>query len=188
MTSAPEIKAAGFNSNIAALRGMVSAPAFDGFVAALPPECAALIRQPPLAVSWLPLAHVAPVHPVAFEHLFAREPAKMCELGRLQLRADMTGIYRLAMRIASPAYIAERTSKIYAMYARGCGTVRVVVDQPGRIDLLVEGRPLASSAFYHYLRGTMLGVIELTGVKRVSSTIAEGGGNTPRCLFRVTWS
>ncbi len=188
MTSAPELKAAGFNSLIAVLRGMVSAPAFENFVAALPQECADLIRQPPLALSWIPLAHAAPVHKVAFEHLFAREPAKMCELGRLQLRADMTGIYRLAIRVASPSYIAERASKIYALYARGAGTLRAVVDQPGRMEFLLEDRPLPSSPFYHYLRGNILGVIELTGVQRVSVTIVEGGGTTPRCLFRVTWS
>jgi hypothetical protein len=188
MKEAPEIKAAGFNSLIAVLRGMVPAPAFESFVAALPRECGDLIREPPLAVSWLPVAHVAPVHQGAFEHLFAREPAKMCELGRLQLRADMSGIYRLAMRVATPAYIAERTSKIYALYARGCGTMRTLVDQPGRLEILVENRPLPSSAFYHYIRGNILGVIELTGVKRVSATILEGGGDSARCLFRVTWS
>jgi len=188
MRSAPELKAAGFNSLIAVLRGMVSAPAFEDFVTALPPACAALIRQPPLAVSWISLEDTAPLHPVAFDRLFAREPAKMCELGRLQLRADMTGIYRLAIRIASPAYMAERSSKIYAMYTRGSGTLRTVVDQPGRIEILVEDRPFASSALYHYMRGTMLGVFELTGVKRVSVTIVEGGGNSPRCLFRIIWS
>jgi hypothetical protein len=185
--SAPELKAAGFNSLIAVLRGMVSAPAFENFVAALPRECADLIRQPPLAVSWISLEHSVPVHQAAFEHLFAREPAKMCELGRLQIRADLTGIYRLAVRVAAPAYIFARTSKIYALYARGCGTLRMVVDQPGRVELLVEDRPFTSPAFYHYFRGNILGVTELTGVTRISVTIVEGGGSSSRCLFRVTW-
>ena len=51
----PQVKAAGFNSLVATLRGMVPGPTFDEFVAGLPPACAALILEPPLALSCSPV-------------------------------------------------------------------------------------------------------------------------------------
>lgn len=186
--SAPEIKAAGLNSLVTVLRTMVSGDAFDAFVAELPPACAALIRQPPLALSWISLEHAAPLFPLSFERLFDRDPAKMFELGRLQLRADMTGIYRIFLRIASPRIIGARTGEIYRMYTRECGTLRTVVDEPGHLELLVQDRSFASPALYHYLRGCVFGVFELTGVKRLVVTQIEGGGDSSRCQFRVTWA
>ncbi len=186
--SLPELKAAGFNSLIKALREAVPAVAFDAFIAGLPPRTAALIVQPPLAMSWISLEDSVPVYPLSFERLFNRDPGKMFELGRAQLRADMTGIYRMFLRVASPRIVARRTSEIYRMYARECGTMDVRVDEPGRLEILVQDRPFASPAFYHYLRGSVFGVIELTGVKRLSVTIVEGGGDSSRCQLRVTWS
>jgi hypothetical protein len=185
--SMPQIKAAGFNSFIATLRGMVPGPTFDEFVAGLPRASGALILEPPLALSWIPLEHAAPLYPLAFERLFDRDPVKMFELGRMQLRADMTGIYRMFLRIASPAFIAARTSDIYKLYARDCGTLRTVVDQPGRLEVLLEGRPFPSMPFYYFFRGTVFGTMELTGVRQLSVIIVEGGGNASRCQFRVTW-
>ena len=184
----PEIKAAGFNSFIATLRRMVPGPAFDEFVVGLPRESAALILEPPLALSWIPLEHAEPVYTIAFERLFNRDPVKMFELGRAQVRADMTGIYRMFLRITSPAFVAARTSDIYKLYVRGCGTLRIVGEQPGRLEVLLEGRPYPSAPFYHLLRGTVFGTMELTGVKQLNVIIVEGGGNSPRCHIRVTWA
>ena len=184
----PKVKAAGFNSLVATLRRMVPGPAFDEFVAGLPRPCAALILEPPLALSWILLEHAAPVYGLMFERLFDQDPAKMFELGRTQIRADMTGIYRMFFRVASPAFVAARTSEIYEVYARGCGTLRTVVEQPGRIEVLLEGLPFPSTSLYHYIRGTVFGATELTGVKQLRVIIAEGGGNSTRCLFRITWA
>jgi hypothetical protein len=183
----PQVKAAGFNSFIATLRGMVTGPAFDELVTVLPRACAALILEPPLAMSWIPLEHIEPAYPLVFERLFDRDPVKMFELGRAQLRADMSGIYRMFLRVATPAFVAARASEIYAVYARDCGTMRPVMEQPGRIEILLEGRPFPSPAFYYYLRGSVFGAIELTGVKQLSVTIVEGGANSSRCQLRITW-
>ena len=167
---------------------MIPRDAYDTFVAGLPPRTRALILQPPLAVSWISLEDSVPVYTLAFERLFDRDPGKMFELGRAQLRADMTGIYRMFLRIASPRIVGARSADIYRLYTRKCGTLTVVVDQAARLDVLVEGRPFGSAAFYHYLRGSVFGVFELTGVKRLNVTLVDGGGDLPRCLFRVTWS
>ena len=49
-------------------------------------------------------------------------------------------------------------------------------------------RPFPSPAFYHYFRGSVFGVMDLTGVKQLNVTIAEGGGSSSRCLLRITWA
>ncbi len=185
---ASEIKAAGFNSLVGTMRAMVPASTFAEYVAALPPDSASLILEPALAFSWIALERAAPVYPLAFEHLFGRDPLKMFEVGRTQLRADLTGIYRTFMRVASPVFVAERSADIYKLYTRECGTLRTVLNQPGRIEVLLEGRPFGSLAFYHYLRGSVFGAMELTGVTRLNVAIIDGGGDSSRCQLRATWS
>lgn len=187
MQPLPQLKAAGVNSLIGVLRGMSAPDAFEAFVSGLPDECAALVREPPLVVSWVSLEHSVPLYAHAFEHLFRGSVLKMIELGRLQLRADMSGMYRAFLRIASPSFVLARTSNIYELYTRGCGSLRTIDSQPGCVTVLMEDRPLPSDAFYQYMCGTFEGAIELTGAKDVSVSIIAGGGTSSACRFRVTW-
>ena len=63
----------------------------------------------------------------------------------------------------------------------------VPVEQPGRLDVLVEERPFPSVPFWAFMCGSIAGVLELTGVKELRVSLIEGGGETRRALYRATW-
>lgn len=184
----PQTKAAGFNSSITTVRGMVTKEEFERFVAGLPPVSAALIQAPPLAMSWIPMEQTIEVHGRIFSDLFRGDPERMFEFGRRQFLADMNTMYKAFIRVASPRFVAGRAASIYETYTRDAGTMKVARDEERLIDLLVEGHPFPTTGNWAYLRGTVHAVIELTGVKDVKVKIAEGGGGSARCLYRITWS
>ena len=184
----PVLKAAGFNSLMQVLHDMVTPEAHARFVAALPDATRALVLSPPLAISWLPLEHSAPVYEVAYETLFARDDEAMLRLGRKQLHNDMTGIYRLLLRATTPAFVAAHVGKIYGTYTRDCGTLRAEAPTGTALALLMEDRPYSSRPFCSYMRGSILGVLELTGVRNLAVRMTELPSFPARCRFSATWS
>jgi hypothetical protein len=184
----PLLKAAGFNSLMRVLQEMVTPEAHARFVSLLPDATRALVVDPPLAISWLPLEHAAPVYEVAYESLFARDDEAMRRLGRTQLRNDMTGIYRLLLRATTPAFVAAHVGKIYGTYTRNCGTLRPEVQSANELALLMDGRPFSSRPFCSYMCGSILGVLELTGVRSLSVRMTELPTFPARCSFSATWA
>ncbi len=180
------MKAAGVNSLIATLRSSAPPERFEAFVQALPAATASLIVRPRMAHEWLALADVAPLHPIALTVLFEGRLAAMYDLGHLQVQKDLNGMYRLFLRVASPAFIADRTQALYDTYTRDCGTLRVEKRTSTSLDLVMDDRPHSSPAFYEALRGSIAGALELTGVKDLKvSSLDEGKAS--RCVFHAVW-
>jgi hypothetical protein len=181
------LKAAGVNSAVAVLATMVSKHAFAAWVKQLPPATVSLIERPRLSQSWVPLQEVNPLWTQSLTGLFDGDLQQLFELGRLQLRADMSGIYRVFMRVASPGFVADRASSIYGVYAQHCGALTVVDRAEGRLDIALTRRPLPSAAIYEYLRGSIAGALELTGVLNLKVEIVSEPHDNER-LYRATWS
>ncbi len=181
------LKAAGVNSVIAVLAGMVPAPAFAAWVKQLPQATASLIERPRLPQSWVPLADINPLWTESLTGLFHGELHKLFELGRLQLRADMSGIYRVFLRVASPGFVADRAAAIYGVYGQNCGALSVVARTSSSLDIAVTQRPLPSPAVYEYLRGSIAGALELTGISNLQVAIVAEPKDNER-VYRATWS
>jgi hypothetical protein len=183
----PESKGSGLLSWVKVVHDRVDAARWQRFVTALPPESRALIERPPLPVTWLPLRFVQPIWQSATDLLFDGDLEKVAEVGRLQIRADLSTIYRVFIRVASPRYVAQRATALYGTYFRANGLMSVVAEGEHRTDVRVAGVALPTPAFYASLRGSVAGAIELTGVHDVRAEIVEGGGASPNALFTVTW-
>jgi hypothetical protein len=184
----PHQKAAGFNSFIKTVREAVPPADFERLVGSLAPESAELITRPRFSTSWIPLALTNPVVIAVGEHLLGGSPERIFEIGREQFIADIGGVYKIFIRIASPAYVAERASKIYETYNQNSGKMRVISSTEKSLEVVVEDYPKPSPTVWHYVRGCIAGTLELTGAKQLRVVIAEGGEAHPRCLYRVTWS
>jgi hypothetical protein len=182
-----EAKAAGFSSFLTVLRTMVPADRLEPFFTTLPADTLALIKHPPLPITWIPLDTSAVLYEAVHERLFGGDVERIFEAGRAQMKADMRGLYRVFIRIASPAYVAARTTQIWETYVRDAGKMRLVVEEPHLLEIEVTGHTRPSRAFWHFLRGNIHGVIELTGVKSPKVTILSGGGSGPDTRYRVTW-
>jgi len=184
----PEAKAAGFNTSLTVARALAGDERWRRFVAALPPDDAALVEHPPLAMSWLPLERVIRIHNAIFRDLFDGDPAKAFELGRRQFQSDLSTLYRMFIRVASPKYVIERAARIYETYVRNAGTMRVTDERATSVALVVEGHPSREPLFYEYLRGSIVATLEMTRVKAPSVRILEVGFDSGRWVYQLTWS
>jgi len=181
------VKAHSFNRQVEVLRRRVGAARFAELEAALSPESRALIAKPPLGLGWLPVHRSTELLEKALLVLFKGDLAEMFEMGREQFKGDMSTLYRVFMRFASPHTLADRASAIFSTYQRGGTTMNCTAKEPNAVELLVENAVMPNPAFWSYLRGSIHAVIELSGVKRTEVKIISGGGRDPRALFRATW-
>ncbi len=189
MTDAPKIavvKAAGVNSLVTLLLERAPAERLAPWQRSLPPETASIVTQRRLASEWLPVEAVAPLYETALKMLFNDDANILYEVGRQQLRNDLSGIYRVFLRVASPHYVADKTAQIYSVYAQHCGTLEVIERAEHSLEIAMMNRPFSSHAFFETLRGSIAGVLELTGVKDVVvATVASP--DTDSCVYRATW-
>jgi len=172
-TKEPAVKGAGVNSLIQVLRQMSNAERFAQFERHLPPQTAALIERPRLAQEWVPLEEAAGLYAAAVTHLFDGDMARLYEVGRQQMRKDLSGIYRVFMRVASPAFVAGRAGALFEVYGRDAGTLSVGARTDTSMELILANRPFASPAYFEALRGSIAGTLELTGVRDLSVTIVD---------------
>jgi hypothetical protein len=182
----PMLKAAGVNSLVAVLVTMVPKERLTAWVKHLPPATAALIERTTMPQSWVPLEDINPLWTESLS-LFDGDLHKLFELGRLQLRADMSGIYRVFLRVASPGFVADRAAAIYGVYGQNCGALTVVNRFEGGLDIAVTERALPSTPLYEYLRGSIFGALELTGVSNLEVKVVAEPRDNER-VFRATWS
>ena len=183
----PMIKAAGVNSMIEVLASLAP-DRFRAWVGTLPPATADLIHRRRNPQSWVPLEALNPLYTLSLDGLFDGNIERLFELGRLQLRNDLSGIYRVFLRVASPGFVADRSAAIYAVYGQDCGTLKVVDRTEHSLDVLIDQRPLPSAAVFEYLRGSIFGAIELTSVKDLAVVMVPQNPETAdRRLFHVSW-
>jgi hypothetical protein len=184
----PENKAHGVISWINSAREMVGEQTWAKFVSALPPEERQLVEHPPLPPTWISAELVHAMWEHATELLWGGDLERVTEVSRRQIRGDLSSIYKLFIRIATPQYVASRAATIYQTYNRNNGEMKIVAETPHSTDVLVSGAMVPSPSFYASLRGSIFGAVEMTGVKDLQVKIVEGGGRESRCLYHVTWS
>jgi hypothetical protein len=183
----PEAKASGLISWTRAVRQSVDSARWNRFLAAMPPETRALLENPPLPITWLPMRLMRPIFDNANDLLFDGDLEKTTDVSRRQIRDDLSTIYRVFIRVASPRFVASRASIIYSTYFRNNGSARVVAETERSVDILVEDVALPSPELFARMRGSILGGIELTGARNPRVQIVSGGGSEPSCLFRAHW-
>jgi|GEM_PF-1993881 len=185
---AHEIKANSFNRQIEVLRKRLGAARFEVLEQALSVETRALIARPPLPMAWIPTEHSTELLEKALSVGFHGHLGELFEVGREQFKGDMSTLYRVFMRLASPHTLADRASAIFATYQRGGGArMSCTAKAPQSVDLFVEHVRMPSPAFWSYLRGSIHAVLEMSGVKGTEVVIVRGGGSEPSTLFRGSW-
>ncbi len=186
----PEAKGSGFNAPVETLRKMATPEAWARFVAALPPDTQALVQRPPLAVEWVPFRHFMDVLRAGETTLFGGDPERFAEVGRQAIGLSLKTLYRALIRLASPQFIIERSARMYETYVRNNGTVRAepVGDKMCEVHYSGLDRDCVSPASWAFQRGSLQGVSETINVKSVKVERVKGGGRSPDCVFRVSWT
>lgn len=191
MLKTPVYKAQGFNSLAVALKDMCGASGWQRFESESKrdPELHGVVVTPPPASTWLPLRLETAFHDLASEVCFAGDLTKSYELGHRSATIDFKGVYRTFIKLLSVEFLSARTGLIWSMYYKHNGEVTSRFDPKtkGTGDVSFNGIAFPSPTTWENYRGGIAAMLELTRVKDLSITIAEGGGAEHSARFHLTW-
>jgi hypothetical protein len=184
----PETKGSAFISAVSALKKMAP-DRFEKFLETLSPEAAALMRRPPLPVTWVPADHWFAILEAAHKHLFDGDETKMFEFGRLTLLSDLKTIYRFFIRFMSPQFVIDRAAKLWETYTRNSGHLVAKPVGEKSCDVFYKDLPKKgmSAAYWAYQRGCVAAAIEATGMKNIQVVLLAGGGTNNQAILRCSW-
>lgn len=153
----------------------------EPFLAALSPEAQRVYRTS-TASSWVDLPVAFEIYARAAERLYPTEHEPMRRLGREIGRIQMTGIYKVFLRIATPEFLVSRVSHLWrTFYDHGQATVEAFTRDSG--VLVVGGFPELVHTQREYIAGYLIILLELTGAHGVRVTLMENDPQAWRWLL-----
>jgi hypothetical protein len=164
-------KGAGFAHSTELLTKNVSPEIYRQILNELPPATRALWEAPPLAMTWVPYARtqesMAAVKKVMGEEAACKLYA---EVGKQMLFEDMSGIYKVLMRVVSIDFALKKSGSFYAQYTRNQGSLESTRISPTSSVSHYRNLPEVSLINAHFLGGAVAGVTQLAGGKNVRVT------------------
>ncbi len=183
--SPPEGKVSGFLTP-ARIVGEMVPERYPEFLAAVPTSTRELIESPPLAMAWRPLEHFPAIVNAALQ-VFDGELGLIEELAERSLRADLSTLYRIFIRISSPDAVLDRAPAVWNTYLRGAGACTVTDSGHRMRTLTYSDVPFPSRGYWAYQAGAALGVVHATGTTGGTAKIVAGGSYANSCSIRINW-
>lgn len=173
MSGDAEYKAAAFNSIVRQLRALVPPSTVEAVRAALPPETAALVDRPPLPHLWIPAAHPIALVRTAHDRAFGGDPKRTRMISRRAVVEDMSTIYRVFIRFASPEHVIERAARVWETYWRNNGSVGVDRLSAAQVVVHFTGVRVSPPLTWEMMSASIEAVAELAGAKSVTTRVEE---------------
>jgi hypothetical protein len=167
-----EIKTTGFNSFVAAANKYAAGPPWERIKRALPEETLALVQNPPDLVGWMDAEHYYVMLDKVVWAGFDGKTDALREIARMQVDADLRGVLRLLVRVASPEFVAARAATLYGSYWRGQGGARAEKVSDREVHV-VYTMPIVRPLFVHTQLGAVLAATAATGVKNPKTLLGE---------------
>ena len=149
--------------------------AFAAFEARLPPQTAQLVKKPPLPVEWLPCERYGELVSTALRYAFAGDEESVIDMGRRALFHDLKTLYRLFVRLRSPAWAIERGSKLWLTYNHNNGLLHTKQIGDRQCMVIYEKVCAVYPGFWAYQRGCLLAVVKATGYPEATVSFTSGG-------------
>ena len=154
-------------TNVVSVRRLLQAAGQEAAVVAqLNPEEAELYRTT-LAVAWVPIDFLARLFEVAAAALFPGEPRPIRQLGRTIATDNLTGIYRMLLRVVSIPFAIERAGNLWNTY-NDTGDVTITrFGEEQRIRMTVANYRAFPEATVEETAGYIEGVARLCGAQSI---------------------
>jgi hypothetical protein len=173
--SAPKVKGVAFRSVCHAVRGLRGEAFFDGALQLMEPEVGvALAGNGIVARGWYPIDWYREMWRAVDEaggegRSFAREVGKVC------VRNDLTGVYRVVLKVLSPHTVFNASPRLFASYY-DTGTVEILESRRGYTHALWSGCVGFSQSMWDEMHGASEAILEGAGAKNVRFRALSGGG------------
>lgn len=173
----------GFTSACEAARSVLGQERYSAVVAALPEFERQLAEKPGMPMQRIPSIHMATLLVLIADVGFASDVERVAEVGIEQMKQDMSGVYRLLIKVASLDAIIRKATSIYATYTDN-GVMNAERVDSRRTQVSIVGVEHSHPSYWAYQRGCIQGVLNMAG-HRVSVKLASGGNTSPRGEFLV---
>jgi hypothetical protein len=183
----PAAKGVNFRSFISALKKLHGDNAAEKTIDALPNELKENLREGMILPSnWYPLEWYVSMYPAAHKVLVL-EPNFPRTIGYTEMRADLSGIYRVFLTVLSPEFLVTKVSTIFNLYF-----------DTGHFELLehqkkgAKGQYLGCTGFnwnlWQEIIGSMEGALSCVKATNVQTKVISGGmDNDSTMLFEMSW-
>ncbi|MBN1595845.1 hypothetical protein JW933_07965 [candidate division FCPU426 bacterium] len=138
-----------------------------------------------MATSWVPIDLAARLFAKAAEVLFPGDCEGLMKIGREQALNNLTGIYKILIRITTLNFVLSQTALLWKTYfdqgkAQGLGEA-----EKKKAILRVTGIPDMPKASRQVVAGYVVGVLELINIKNTKVRHME---SNPQCWeWEITW-
>jgi len=157
----------------------------EALLARLTPDAKSVFTTAAMT-SWVPRQYADEITATAAIVLFADQPRPVYELGRAQARNDLTGIYKILLRVVSVEFAMGQTAKLWSTY-HNRGQARAE-KQPDRSvgAVVVNDYPDFSEVQIESTAGYIHGLLELTGAAEVK--VHPNTRDRRAIRFETSWS
>lgn len=160
-------------------------PMRQAFERSISPDDLRVFRST-LSVSMVPIEVATRLYVAACAVIYSHEPADvgLRKLGRALATDNLSGIYRLVLKVLSVRMLIEHSPRLWRTY-HNSGDVRAQSLGPTHYQLIVTGSPDLPDAYREFVCGYVEGATEITGGKnpRVSKS-----GTPQEWRWDVTWT
>jgi hypothetical protein len=184
----PMAKGAGFNSLVAVLRDdFLSAEELASLVRKLPRETAEAIQTPPLPMEWIPCARYGDLLSGVLKHAFRNDEERVVELGRRAFLYDLKTLYRVFIKLMSPAFVIDRASRIWHTYNRDNGSLTARKLGDTRCEIHYDRIRALYPGFWAHQRGCLLAAVQATGYPRPTAFFTRPDDGQGNAVITVDW-
>ena len=161
--------------------------AWDQLVAAMPePDRATLTTV--LAFGWYDFGLNARLLAQMVATLGQKDRALARQYGAFEAERDLTGVHRLFLRLANPAYVLEKAGEYWFRFY-DTGTWTIQRHDGNHASGTLKGMDGTDEDYCAYLTAYVTRMFELVGAKEVRVThpvcSARGG---PHCVYDIHWA
>ena len=106
--------------------------------------------------------------------------------GRYSAHKALTGIYKIFVKAASPAYIIQRASRVFATYYRPCEIIVTYSDSKS-VNLELTQMDPKFDVIEHRIAGWIEKALEISSCKNVQIEIAPKSDEPTTKEIKITW-
>ena len=184
MAVEPCTKGIGIRGYLDAVGSLHGSEARQKVLDALPQHVRRIAQDDSMRTKWVKVSDFFAVYDVVTKVLFDGDYSKLIEIGRQQVRNDMSsGIYRIFMKVISPSWAVKRAPMFWRLY-HDSGELIVEEKEPKHIIGRVN-YPIPHPGFWWDQIGSFVGVLEAAGAENVRWTITGGGGSNDTYITGV---
>lgn len=137
-----------------------------------------------LPISWVPDQVVAEMEESAAAVLFPDEPNGLQNVGRLQAKHDLGGIYNVLLRITTVPVLIKKSARLWSTY-HDQGNADIADQGARTATLLVMNYPDLPRSMRQVTTGYVAGAVEMTRARDVDVALNER--DPRRWAWVVTW-